>query len=185
MSNRSRILVVYAHPISGRSRSNQRLLEAATTVSNVTVDDLYETYPDFYIDVEREQALLAQADLIVFQHPIQWYGMPSLLKEWMDVVLEYGWAYGREGTALHGKDFWPVVTTGGTDDPDQDHAAHGHEFAVFQPPLEQVAKLCGLRWQMPFVLHGANLVDDAVIDAHAAQYRERLLAYPQWAHQGD
>src|SRR3954452_7620819 len=102
------ILVLYAHPAPHRSRINRLLADTARSLPRVQLHDLYETYPDFHIDVQHEQALLSTADLIVFQHPIQWYGMPSLLKEWVDMVLEQGWAYGRGGTALHGKDFWLV-----------------------------------------------------------------------------
>ena len=102
MNAAPRILILYAHPTHRRSKVNRRLIEAARTVPNVLVHDLYETYPDFYIDVEYEQRMLADADLVVFQHPIQWYSMPALLKEWVDLVLELGWAYGSGGTALKG-----------------------------------------------------------------------------------
>jgi putative NADPH-quinone reductase len=56
MSSAPRILVVYAHPTPHHSRVNRRLAEAAQQVPNARVDNLYETYPDFYIDVRREQA---------------------------------------------------------------------------------------------------------------------------------
>ncbi len=82
-----RILILYAHSTSHLSRANRRLSEAAASLPNVLVHDLYEMYPDFHIDVAHEQAVLADADLLVFQHPIQWYSMPSLLKEWVYVVL--------------------------------------------------------------------------------------------------
>jgi putative NADPH-quinone reductase len=182
MSSAPRILVVYAHPTPHHSRVNRRLAEAARQVSNVHFDNLYETYPDFYIDVRQEQALLAEAQLIVFQHPIQWYSMPSLLKEWVDVVLEYGWAYGTGGTALRGKDFWLVATTGGAQESYQEGGYHGHEFPAFLPPMEQTALLCGMRWLPPFILHGAHQVGDAAIDRHVAAYRHFLASYPNWTN---
>jgi glutathione-regulated potassium-efflux system ancillary protein KefF len=180
MSPAKRILILYAHPTPHHSRVNRRLVEAAQAVPNVRVHNLYETYPDFYIDTQREQALLADADLIVFQHPIQWYSMPSLLKEWVDVVLEYGWAYGPEGTALRGKDFWLVATTGSVEESYQAGGYHGHEFPAFLPPIQQTALLCGMRWLPPLILHGAQKVDDAVIDTHVAAYLQRLVSYPDW-----
>ncbi|HEV2611283.1 MAG TPA: NAD(P)H-dependent oxidoreductase [Noviherbaspirillum sp.] len=173
-----RIVVVYAHPTHRLSRVNRRLIEAAMTVPRVQVSNLYETYPDFYIDVAHEQALLAQADLIVFQHPIQWYSMPSLMKEWIDLVLEYGWAYGRGGNALQGKDCWLVATTGSREDSYRAGGVHGHAFDAFLPPFRQTAALCGMRWLPPLILHGAHKVDDPVIDAHIETYRNRLVSYP-------
>jgi putative NADPH-quinone reductase len=180
MSSASRILIVYAHPTPHHSRVNRRLAEAAQQVPNARVDNLYETYPDFYIDVRQEQELLAEAQLIVFQHPVQWYSMPSLLKEWVDVVLEYGWAYGPGGTALQGKDFWLVATAGGAQESYQEGGYHGHEFPAFLPPIEQTALLCGMRWLPPLILHGAHQVDDAAVDRHVAAYRDLLESYPQW-----
>jgi glutathione-regulated potassium-efflux system ancillary protein KefF len=180
MSPTKRILVVYAHPTPHHSWINRRLVESAQAVPNVQVDNLYETYPDFYIDVQHEQGLLVEADLIVFQFPIQWYSMPSLMKEWVDVVLEYRWAYGPGGTALRGKDFWLVVTTGSREDAYQESGRHGHEFPAFLPPIQQTALLCGMRWLPPLILHGAHKVDDAAVDAHIATYLQRLVTYPNW-----
>jgi len=176
-----RILIIYAHSTHSRSKVNRRLIEAARTVSNVLVHDLYENYPDFYIDVEYEQRMVADADLVVFQHPIQWYSMPALLKEWVDLVLELGWAYGRDGTALKGKDFWLVATTGGPHESYSEGGYHGHEFSAFLPPIEQTALLCGMRWLAPFILHGAHDVADAIVEAHAEEYRKRLASYPNWS----
>lgn len=108
-----RILVLFAHPALQKSRANRSLLQAISDLEGVTLHDLYQTYPDQLIDIKREQALLAEHDLIVFQHPFYWYSCPAILKEWCDLVLEYGYAYGQEGTALHGKQWLSAITTGG------------------------------------------------------------------------
>ena len=65
---------------------------------DVEVRDLYALYPDYLIDVAAEQARWRDAQLVVWQHPIHWYGMPPLLKLWVDEVLAFGWAYGPGGT---------------------------------------------------------------------------------------
>lgn len=174
------ILVLYAHPRSHDSRVNRLLMEAARALPNVTVQDLYETYPDFYIDVQREQALMEAADLVVFQHPVQWYGMPSLLKEWVDVVLEAGWAYGKNGTALQGKGFWLAVTTGSPADAYQAGGLHERPFEAFLPAFKQTAQLCGMRWQAPLVQHGAHQLSDAALALHVERYADLLSRWPQW-----
>jgi glutathione-regulated potassium-efflux system ancillary protein KefF len=180
MTASPRILILLAHPALHRSRVNRAMAETARTLPNVHVHDLYEAYPDFHIDVAREQALLKDTDLLVFQHPIYWYSMPALLKEWVDVVLEHGWAYGSGGTALKGKDFWLAVTTGGTHDSYQEAGYHGRAFSDFLPPFQQTAELCGMRWLSPLILHGANLLDEVALAAHVEIYRERLASYPNW-----
>ncbi|MCU6433945.1 NAD(P)H-dependent oxidoreductase [Undibacterium sp. Jales W-56] len=175
------ILLICAHPALHRSRVNRRMIEAVSDLPHVRVHDLYETYPDFHINLRHEQALLEHADLVIFQHPIQWYSMPALLKEWMDVVLEYGWAYGKDGTALRGKDYWLAATTGGNSHDYSTDGTHGHSFEAFLPPLQQTANLCGMNWVPPFLLFGALQVDEVGVKAHCQRYRELLQTYPDWA----
>ena len=59
--------------------------------------DMYQLYPNFDIDVKTEQKILEVSDRIVLQFPIYWYQTPALMKQWFDVVFEYGWAYGSTG----------------------------------------------------------------------------------------
>jgi putative NADPH-quinone reductase len=180
MTSKPRILILYAHPLHQHSRANRRFCDAARTVPNVHLHDLYETYPDFHIDVQHEQALLARSELIVFQHPIQWYSMPSLLKEWVDVVLGHGWAHGQSGNALQGKNFWLVASTGDAEAAYRKDGIHRRPFSDFLPPFEQTALLCGMQWLPPLILHGAHQADDAMLDSHAEEYRQRLVSYPDW-----
>jgi glutathione-regulated potassium-efflux system ancillary protein KefF len=180
MPSSLRVLVVYAHAAPHRSRINRRLAQAARDVAGVHVQDLYETYPDFYIDAAREQRLVEQADTVAFVHPLRWYGVPALLKEWFDVVLEPGWAYGRDSTALRGKRYWQAVTTGSPADAYRAGAIHGRPFSDFLAPFEQTAALCGMQWLAPLVFHGADSAGEDAIDAHVEAFRLRLaqLASP-------
>ena len=107
------ILIIYAHPYPHHSHANKRMLEQARTLEGVEIRSLYQLYPDFNIDIAAEQEALSRADLIVWQHPMQWYSIPPLLKLWIDKVFSHGWAYGHGGTALHGKHLLWAVTTGG------------------------------------------------------------------------
>lgn len=70
------ILIIYAHPYPQHSHANKRMLEQARTLEGVEVRSLYELYPDFNIDIAAEQEALSRADLIVWQHPMQWYSVP-------------------------------------------------------------------------------------------------------------
>ena len=169
-------LVIFAHPQAHLSRVNRPLAAAARTLPRVDVHDLYETYPDFYIDVAAEQARLAAADIVVFIHPIQWYSMPSLLKEWVDAVLLPGWCYGEHGHALEGKTYWLVATTGSQADGYSADGVHGRPFDDFLPAFRQTAQLCGMRWETPHILHGAHQVDAAAVQAHVQAFVARLDA---------
>ncbi|AVS74751.1 NAD(P)H-dependent oxidoreductase [Paracidovorax cattleyae] len=76
-------------------------------------------------DIAREQEKLLWADALILQFPLWWFGMPALLKGWVDRVYACGFAYGvgehsdthwgdryGEGT-LAGKRAMLVVTAGG------------------------------------------------------------------------
>lgn len=180
----SRVLILYAHPAPHASRVNRRMIAAAQALPNVTVNELYEQYPDFVIDVAREQSLMAEADLIVMQHPIHWYGMPSLQKEWLDQVLEHGWAYGQEGNVLDGKHFLLAATTGGTAHAYSAQGEHGHSFSAFLPPYRQTALLCKMHWLEPVVMHGAQQASDVAVAAHVEGYRRLLANFPASLVQG-
>ncbi len=176
-----RILVLLAHPARRRSRANAALRAAAEEVDGVTLHDLYEAYPDFLIDVDREQELLLAHDVVVFQHPLYWYSCPAILKEWQDLVLEHGFAYGREGTALAGKSLLSAVTAGGGEAAYRPGGVNRHAVEEFLRPFEATARLCHMRWLPPFVVHGTHLLDAATLARHAAGYRallERLRDAP-------
>src|SRR5688572_21464047 len=99
----ARILLLFAHPALEKSRVHKTLLHRVEHLPNVTVNDLYQHYPFFDIDIQREQELLLTHDIYVFQHPLYWYSSPAIIKQWQDLVLEHGWAYGRHGRMLVGK----------------------------------------------------------------------------------
>ena len=112
MSDPAKVLLLYAHPESQDSVANRVLLKPARQLENVTVHDLYAHYPDFFIDIPHEQALLREHDVIVFQHPLYTYSCPALLKEWLDRVLSRGFSSGPGGNQLAGKYWRSVITTG-------------------------------------------------------------------------
>ena len=176
------VLVITAHPHAESSRVNRTLSRTVAALDGRAVEsrDLYALYPDYLIDIEAEQAALAPARLVVWQHPIHWYSMPSLMKLWVDEVLAFGWAYGPGGTALKGKDLWLVASTGGPEDSYRPDSYNRYFFDAFLPPYEQTAELCGMRFVPPLVLHGAHRVSEAELTAHAQLYGARLLSYPQW-----
>jgi len=179
------MLILYAHPHGRRSTANRQLIEAVAGLPGLAVRDLYERYPDYDIDVRAEREAARQADLIVFQYPTQWYGLPPLLKLWIDAVLALGWAHGPGGTALAGKHFWCVTTTGGDRDSYTPDGLHGYPYAAFLPPLIQLARLCGMIWLPPWIIHGVPNLDADALWAWATRYRDRLVSYPSWVADPD
>lgn len=172
-----RVLVLFAHPVLERSRVNRRLVDAIRDIDDVTIVDLYETYPTLAIDAAAEQERLLAHDVVVFQHPFYWYSTPAIMKEWQDLVLAHGWAYGKGGTKLRGKITMNAITTGG---PAQAYERTGYNrFTVREliAPYEQTAHLCGMRFLAPFVVHGAlRVADDDDLHTKRDAYRKLIVA---------
>ena len=172
-----RVLVLFAHPVLERSRVNKRLLDSIRDLEGITIRDLYEDYPTLFIDVQREQADLAAHDVIVFQHPFYWYSVPAILKEWQDLVLEHGWAYGVGGTNLRGKITLNAITTGG---PAHAYTKGGYNrFTIREllSPWDQTAHLCGMRFLAPFAVHAAlKVVREADVADSREDYRRLIEA---------
>lgn len=181
------ILVLTAHPQLEHSRVNRSLMRTAHKLpaERVQVRDLYALYPDYLIDVETEQQHLAAAQLVVWQHPLHWYGMPPLMKLWLDEVFAFGWAYGPDGKHLQGKDLWLVLSTGGSEAAYHPAGHNRHFIDAFLTPYEQTAALAGMRYLPPLVMHGAHQVGDDELHAHAALYGQRLASYPDWPELAD
>lgn len=170
----TRVLVLFAHPAFQKSRAHRALVDAIHGLPGVTVHDLYERYPDYDVDVPHEQSLLEAHDTIVLQHPFYWYSVPPLAKQWIDLVLEHGWAYGSRGTALHGKRALSAVTTGGGEAAYAREGRNRHTLGELLAPIEQTWRLCGVEWLPPFAVHGTHLLQPADFRAHGEDYRRVL-----------
>lgn len=170
------VLILLAHPALHRSRVNRALAQRVRDLDGVTVHDLYEAYPDFDMDVAAEKALLASHRVIVWQHPFYWYSTPAILKEWQDLVLEFGWAYGPGGTALQGKLFLQALTTGGQQEAYGPDGFNRHTIRQLLAPAIQTARLCQMVPLPPHVVHGTHRLSDAQIHAAADGYRALIVA---------
>jgi glutathione-regulated potassium-efflux system ancillary protein KefF len=159
------------------------MLAGVRDLPDLEVRSLYDLYPDFAIDVEAERDALLRADIIVWQAPFYWYGLPSLMHLWVEKVLAHGWAYGAGGTAVHGKTALWVTTTGAPESAYRPGQMHGHPFEAFVPAISQTARFCGMHWAgPPLVLHGSHRVSDAEIQAHTLRYRAHLEAIAGGTH---
>ncbi|MDF7801228.1 NAD(P)H-dependent oxidoreductase [Pontiellaceae bacterium B1224] len=172
-----KVLVLYAHPSQHRSEVNRPLFKAAQQIEGVTAVDLYAEYPTFNMDIEKEQRRLIEHDVIIFQFPLYWYSTPAILKEWQDLVLEYGFAYGSEGTALKDKLFLCALTAGGKEEAYQTDGYLHFTIKELLHPITQMARLTGMHDLPPFVLFGSRTAaEENRIGLHIAQWQKLLRA---------
>ena len=131
-----KILVNVFHPDLEKSTVNKAWVRQLEKTADVTVRKICQRYPDGKIDVPAEQEALSTHDRLVFQHPFYWYSVPPLMKQWIDEVFTYGWAYGG-GDALAGKEWVCAISTGGPADSYQAGGYNSYSMSEFLKPLQQ------------------------------------------------
>jgi glutathione-regulated potassium-efflux system ancillary protein KefG len=170
-----KVLVLFAHPKMSDSIAQKEMLSRIQNLDGITIHDLYAAYPDFAIDVDREQALLLAHDVIIFQHPFYWYSSPSIIKEWLDLVLEHDWAYGANGNKLNGKFMMQAISTGGPEDHYGKTGKNRFEVRELLNPFNQTAYLCGMGWLEPFILFVGRRISKGILSQRAEDYREQVI----------
>lgn len=148
------VLIVSGHTDLNDSVVNKTVLEELRkALPEAEFDILSEEYPDFRIDVKAEQKKVEKADIMVWQFPVFWYSMPSLLRRWIEQVIVHGFAYGSTGHATDGTKLIASFTTGA---PAEAYSKEGAGFTIEElmgPQLQGTANLCSMDLQ-PFVYTG-------------------------------
>lgn len=173
---KQKIAILYFHPTHHKSRINKTLLNSLEGLEGITLRNMYDLYPDFHINVKKEQEMLLKHDVIIWQHPFYWYSSPSLLKEWIDLVLVHGFAYGRTGTALKGKKVMSAITSGGRREVYQKGGLRNYTVPELLAPFNQTVNLCNMDYLPPFVVHGTHLLEAKGIEEAAEVYKKMIIS---------
>ena len=170
-----KVLVIYSHTYPEASIAGKAILEVLKATPNFEVRNLDELYPDLNkIDVAAEQKALVEADVVIFQHPIFWFNVPSALKRWMDEVLQHGFAYGTGGDKLHGKKFIHSFTTGGGAD-----VYAGELGTALSDSVRASANYCGMDYVQAFPLYGQLAITNPNVAQEAKAHAEKVVAFVQ------
>ena len=184
-------LMIVSHPNLDNSIANKTIIEEVRSkVDNIEIRHVEELYPDLKIDVEAEQKALLEADIIIFQHPFYWYSTPAGLKQWMDEVLTYGFAFGHDGDKLKGKHFMQSLTVGG---PEESYKALGYNhFTIeeFLRPIEQTVYLTMMVHHGFIHSHRNAYIAGAYnsrreVEANGKEQAARLIAFIEEMRGGD
>ncbi|OCT13877.1 general stress protein [Paenibacillus pectinilyticus] len=153
-------LVIVTHPNIETSNWNKSWLEGLQKDGGFTVHELYKEYPDENIDVAKEQKLIEAHDRIIFQYPLYWYSSPSLLKKWFDTVLQYGWAYGPDGSKTAGKEIGAAISTYGTAASYQATGSNRFTLQEILRPIEALAEFISASYLPHFALNDTSTVTE-------------------------
>jgi NAD(P)H dehydrogenase (quinone) len=120
---------------------------------------------NFAPDLASEMTKVLKADLLVLNFPLWWFGMPAILKGWVDRVMAMGKMYGGsaglyENGVGRGKRALITATTGAP------RAAYGkwginpHLDVVLRPIQHGIFWFLGYQPLQPFVVHGTAQLSD-------------------------
>ena len=152
------------------------MIDAATAATGIALQirDLYELYPRFNVNFQKEQEFIEQNDIIILQHPFYWYSIPALMKQYIDTVFTNGWAYGKGADKLNDKILFNALTTNGSRESYSEQGHNRFPLSEFLIPFDQLAFVCKMHYIAPFVLNESGKVSLEASLRHARQFRQLL-----------
>jgi len=169
-----RIMNLVFHPNLKTSRVNRIWKQQLEESGKITTSrDMYGEYPDFQIDIGREQAQLLAHDRIILQFPFYWYSCPPLLKKWLDDVLTYGFAYGSTGDKLKGKDLQIITSAGGEEKFYSGFDIYATIYELLRP-FQLTANLCQMHYMLPVWMYRADSAPEDTIRKSGIQWVEMI-----------
>lgn len=199
------VLIVYAHP-NPESFNNGILETVQKTLSadkhTVRTTDLYAQNfkavldaADFELinqgqmptDIAEQQADVLWANALIFVYPTWWFGLPAILKGWVDRIFQYGFAFENKGSEtqgmLGGRKALILQTTGSDEKAHDDMQAHE---LITKPFSEGTLGFCGITDVTHRVYFGIPLITqeerEAILDEIAAEVRTFSAESPQQAN---
>jgi NAD(P)H dehydrogenase (quinone) len=189
------VLIIYAHPNPGSFNAALRDLAVRALSQaghSILLSDLYtmrfnpvlsaqELQGDLK-DIQPEIEKVRRADLLLFQFPDWWYGMPAIMKGWIDRVFAYGFAYDDEHSfengLLRGKKAMLSLTVGAREDYFR-QAPQRDLMRVLEPIHYGIFAYCGLEVLPPFIAYGPGEMSEAERKATLEAFRKHLKRLPE------
>ncbi|MBP7687961.1 MAG: NAD(P)H-dependent oxidoreductase [Thermoflexales bacterium] len=134
----------------------------------------------FSAEIEAEIEKMEWCDLMIWQFPLWWFGLPAVLKGWADRVLAMGRAYGGgrvyQNGVFGGKRAFLSLTTGGSEDAFRVDGFNGDLAGILRPIHRGILQFTGFTVLAPQVVHGPVRMTDAQRKQALASYASRLQA---------
>jgi NAD(P)H dehydrogenase (quinone) len=144
------------------------------------LEEIYATENNgFAPDVQAEMDKLAWCDMVVLQFPLWWFGMPAILKGWVDRVFAMGKIYGGgrwyDQGEFKGKRAMCAITIGGPASMYQADGLNGDIHQILFPIHHGMLYFTGFSVLPPVLVHSPARMTDAEREATLHQYQGTLL----------
>lgn len=132
----------------------------------------------FSPDIEAELEKLEWCELMIWQFPLWWFGLPAVLKGWVDRVFVMGRVYGGgriyETGVFRGKKALLSLTTGGPFESYREDGFNGDIMAILKPIHRGMLQFVGFDVLAPHIVYGPARISDAERGEELARYSLRL-----------
>ena len=170
-----KVLNLLFHPNFSKSIANKTLFNIMKRSGVIsTSKNMYELYPDFKINIEKEQKDLMEHDYILFQFPLYWYSAPALFKQWQDDVFQYEFAFGSKGDKLSGK-LARIITTCGA--PESNYIAggtSGYTLSELFRPIQCGIMITKMIYLPYFCIYSVHKEDEKGLKRHGGDLVELI-----------
>jgi NAD(P)H dehydrogenase (quinone) len=132
----------------------------------------------FAPDILAEMDKLEWCDCLILQFPLWWFGLPAIMKGWVDRVFAMGFAYGGGRWYSRGV-FWGKrallsLTTGGAEPYFAPQGLHGHLDTILYPIQHGILYFTGFSVLPPFVAWSVARLTDEERRAYLDRWADRL-----------
>ncbi|MGP0057908.1 MAG: NAD(P)H-dependent oxidoreductase [Beijerinckiaceae bacterium] len=164
-------------PVS--DRRNFKTMADAERLRQQAEEAYASAHDGFVGELQAEMDKLAWCDVLIFQFPIWWLGLPAILKGWVDRVFAVGRAYGG-GRAFDdgifvGKRAMCALTVGGLEPVYSDVGVYAPVDQILFPVHRGIFDFTGFAVIEPFVVYGPNRITEEERRAYLERYRARVL----------
>ena len=126
---------------------------------NAYQNDLYAE------DLKTEMDKLVSADIVIFSFPLWWFGLPAILKGWVDRVFAMGFAYGAgkgvyDTGVFKGKKSMAIFTTGGPEIAYGEKGKNGTIEQTLFPINHGMLYFVGMNVIEPFIAYSPARLSD-------------------------
>ena len=132
----------------------------------------------FSPEIEQEIRKMEWCDLMLWQFPLWWFGLPGILKGWVDRVFAMGRTYGGgrlyENGVFKGKRTMLSLTTGGPGEAYLKRGFNGDITAILRPVQRGMLRFVGFDVLTPHIIYGPVRMSEEQRNAALEGYARRL-----------
>jgi NAD(P)H dehydrogenase (quinone) len=164
-------------PVS--DRRNFTTVRDAAYLKQQAEESFAHQHHGFAPPIAAELEKLFWCEALIFQFPLWWFGLPAILKGWVDRVFALGPVYGGgrryDKGVLAGRRAMCALTTGGTPGSYGENGLNGEIGALLYPINHGIFAFTGFTVVEPFVVYGPVRLSESERVAELARYRARVL----------